>query len=319
MRVLSIVVAIASGVVVLAAAALADCSSLKLVTSVNLESDANGRIHYVPVEIGGKSAKMLLDTGAAATLIWRRAANQLSLVTRPSHFIVIDANGRGSDEETITSLKLGLMTSNSVHIAIAPAALDDMTKSAGVLGADILVNYDVSIDFGTGKMDILSPDHCEGKVVYWPERPIAIVPFDILDDHQILFVVKLDGQRIRAMLDTGATNTTLIRSSAEGDFEVKLGSADTPIAGNLNGVAGFTTWSHQFMTLEFDGVTVSNPKVLIIPNLKHKHYEDWNERFDPDMIVGMNVLKGLHVYIAYKERKLYITPAGTPTPPSPAQ
>lgn len=31
-----------------------------------------------------------------------------------------------------------------------------------------------------------------------------------------------------------------------------------------------------------------------------------------DMLLGMNVLRHLHVYIAYKERKLYITPAGPP-------
>jgi hypothetical protein len=27
----------------------------------------------------------------------------------------------------------------------------------------------------------------------------------------------------------------------------------------------------------------------------------------PDMLIGMNVLRHLHVYIAYKEQKLYIT------------
>ena len=29
----------------------------------------------------------------------------------------------------------------------------------------------------------------------------------------------------------------------------------------------------------------------------------------PDMILGMNTLSQMHVYIAYKERKLYITAA----------
>jgi hypothetical protein len=31
------------------------------------------------------------------------------------------------------------------------------------------------------------------------------------------------------------------------------------------------------------------------------------------MLIGMNILRHLHIYIAYKEHKLYITPAGTPT------
>ena len=35
----------------------------------------------------------------------------------------------------------------------------------------------------------------------------------------------------------------------------------------------------------------------------------------PDVILGMNVLSQMHVYIAYKERKLYIT-AASPQPAS---
>ena len=30
------------------------------------------------------------------------------------------------------------------------------------------------------------------------------------------------------------------------------------------------------------------------------------------MLIGMNVLRHLHIYIAYKEQKIYITPAGAP-------
>jgi hypothetical protein len=29
----------------------------------------------------------------------------------------------------------------------------------------------------------------------------------------------------------------------------------------------------------------------------------------PQVIIGMNVLRKLHIYIAYKEQKLYVTPA----------
>jgi hypothetical protein len=39
------------------------------------------------------------------------------------------------------------------------------------------------------------------------------------------------------------------------------------------------------------------------------------------MILGMDILHHLHLYIAYKEKKLYITPASAPAPavqPGPA-
>jgi hypothetical protein len=31
-----------------------------------------------------------------------------------------------------------------------------------------------------------------------------------------------------------------------------------------------------------------------------------------DFIIGMDVLRHLHIYVAYKEQKLYVTPASAP-------
>ena len=38
----------------------------------------------------------------------------------------------------------------------------------------------------------------------------------------------------------------------------------------------------------------------------------------PELIIGMNVLRKLHVYMAFGERRLYVSPAsaGAPTPPA---
>jgi hypothetical protein len=41
-----------------------------------------------------------------------------------------------------------------------------------------------------------------------------------------------------------------------------------------------------------------------------------DDGLDPDLLVGMDVLKHLHLYIAYQERKLYITPPDQPAAPT---
>ncbi|HKD21597.1 MAG TPA: hypothetical protein VKB71_06270, partial [Rhizomicrobium sp.] len=88
---------------------------------------------------------------------------------------------------------------------------------------------------------------------------------------------------------------------------------------------------HRFMHISFGGVTVSDPDVVLVPDsydelgkemgiesrLPRDAIEHW------DMVIGMNVLRHLHIYIAYKEQKLYITPASpmslsAPPPASPA-
>jgi predicted aspartyl protease len=318
-----IVVAAAIGTTVFAPAALADCSPLKLVTSVDLESAYDGRVHYVPVQLDGKPGKLLLDTGAANSMIWPHAAASLGLNSHTRRFFVYDVNGRQSDQEIITSLSISRLTGNSIHIALAPQGLgDDDPSGAGLLGADILLNYDVSVDFGTNKLDILSPDHCEGKVVYWPERPIAIIPFDMPDGWHIVFPVTLDGKEVTATLDTGASNSTLLATTARDKFNVVPGTPDTTKIGAINSDSSAIAYAHTFAMLSLNGLEVRNPVIHIIPDRVSKkfdtrpqigtHLNTKNPIDDQQMLLGMNVLKYLHVYIAYKEKKLFITPAGTP-------
>ena len=40
------------------------------------------------------------------------------------------------------------------------------------------------------------------------------------------------------------------------------------------------------------------------------------ELSDPVLTIGMDVLRKLHIYMAFKENKLYLTPASAPAQPS---
>jgi hypothetical protein len=63
---------------------------------------------------------------------------------------------------------------------------------------------------------------------------------------------------------------------------------------------------------------VSNPSINIIPDIMKKYADNRFQtgssvkRTDdsvtlPEVIVGMDVLRNLHIYIAFKEKKIYIT------------
>jgi hypothetical protein len=49
---------------------------------------------------------------------------------------------------------------------------------------------------------------------------------------------------------------------------------------------------------------VSYPDIVLIPDRESKVGAS-----GPKMLLGMNVLRHLHLYIAYGEHKLYVTPA----------
>jgi predicted aspartyl protease len=306
------------------AAPAEECGPLKILAQVQLQPAEDGSAEFVPVEIAGVTKHLLLDTGASATSITEKAAKDLGLKIKPSHFRTYSANGTYSDDAAEASIGIGALKGGTFDFQIAPFDFPD--EIAGLLGADVLGQFDISIDFGTHKMDVLSQDHCDGRVKYWKGQPLAVIPITRAASGHIIIPVLLDDHRVNAILDTGASRSSVNSDAAQGEFRLSLGSADTPAHGVLNGEEGSTTWRHKFRTLTFEGVTVANPDFLIIPNRLKKHFGDKEpgslisrppESVEPDVLLGMNVLKHLHVYVAYKEKKVYITPAEEMAPSQP--
>jgi tetratricopeptide (TPR) repeat protein len=141
----------------------------------------------------------------------------------------------------------------------------------------------------------------------------------------IFVPVMLDGHEIKALIDTGATNTALRMDEAERLFGLSMGSADTPEKGTLNGEASLKIYSHQFKNLSFGTVNIADVRLSIIPNAMGRNVDltplVWDrtktERDlvnEPELILGMDVLRRLHLYIAFQERKIYISPSSLAVP-----
>ncbi len=62
-----------------------------------------------------------------------------------------------------------------------------------------------------------------------------------------------------------------------------------------------STYRYPFATLTFEGIEVRNPNILIL--------DTGSDSRDAELIVGIGVLRQLHLYIAYGEKTLYLTGA----------
>src|SRR6202044_3825356 len=91
--------------------------------------------------------------------------------------------GNGEHAKSIT--KIAALDIGPVHVTytefiIAPSISDEGGNVAGVIGYDILKHFDLDFDFGSDQLNLFSPDHCEGKVVYWSptytDAPVAVTP-----------------------------------------------------------------------------------------------------------------------------------------------
>jgi hypothetical protein len=215
----------------------------------------------------------------------------------------------------------------------------------GSLAGDIMSQYDVEIDFAARKLNFFSKDHCPGHVLYWNPSAVAAVPITFeaptadnsrtgfrryaLRDIHIFVPVTLDGKPFRAVINTAANNSTLSANTAKFQFGITADSPDSKPLGSFDGNPDHKVFGHVFSTLTFEGVTVTNPHVAVIPDLIGSKDPNNSFRTDtrigrvddnigPELTVGMDVLRKFHLYIAFGERKLYVSPASTPTAPAAA-
>jgi hypothetical protein len=180
------------------------------------------------------------------------------------------------------------------------------------------------MDFAANKIHLIAPNQCGGNVVHWQAPAVAVVPITLDRFGQLTFRMQLDGRRVTAMLDTGASNTVLNLDTARRTFRIDVNGPDVEKIGELTGGYSANMYRRRFNSLAFEGVTVANPMIVMMPNMMggvnpgaprigSLIRDDRNGL--PDVILGMNVLSQMHVYIGYRERRLYIT-AASPQPTS---
>jgi len=159
-------------------------------------------------------------------------------------------------------------------------------------------HYDVEIDPAQGTLSLFSPKHCPGKVVYWTKSGYVVLPMSVVSDGHIEVRVTVDGKKVTALLDTGAVSS-IVSLGAVKALGITEKSPDLkPI---LDKDARYQWYDYPFKSLDFDGITVTTPQLQVV-----------SDNFLPrgtDMLIGVSILRRLHLYVAYDEEKLYITPA----------
>jgi predicted aspartyl protease len=306
-----------------------DCPGLKLVTRVQLESEGDSGRQLVPVTINGSPRKMLLDTGGFTSQLSRNAMTALGLHDQQSRLRLYDVTGNNANRfVTVDELLLGTIRATRLQMPVIP---DPEFHLDGILAGNLLYGYDVDIDFGTGVMNYFSPDHCPGKVLYWSAPAVAVVPITIRDKSDIVVPVMVDDRKFNAIIDTGSSGTVMSLPVAKRQFGLTPESPGVTAYKGVNNDKDLAVYEYVFKTLTFGGITVNNAHVMLLPdvvNRKGDNREQTGNRsltVDADMkladlLVGMNVLKKLHVYMAFKERRFYVTPASqTVAQPATAQ
>jgi predicted aspartyl protease len=296
---------IALGASVSQARAADEACQLRRITDVDMGVDASSGGVTVPMTVGGHDLTLLVDTGGVYTTITQAMTDAIGLHRqRVSPNVEIKMFGGQLIDHYVeaTNVAFGRLTAPRMLFLVLPDSRHPGID--GLLAPDVMRAYDVDFDFAKAKFSLFAQDHCPGKVVYWiGGTGYAAIPMQLDEVGHIKLPVQLDGKDVDVAIDTGASHSTISLELAEDlfGFDEKSPDLKTVVAS-----AGDRRYRYPFKTLTFageddSGITVSNPDIQLVP--------DADSKMRHLAVLGMGILRQLHLYVAYKERKLYVSAA----------
>ncbi|HEX4117509.1 MAG TPA: aspartyl protease family protein [Rhizomicrobium sp.] len=311
---------------------------------VDLGSVPGNDMVTVPVEINGTPKQFLLDINTTPDTVAQTTVAALHLpevdqTTQSNAFAdlntssqfraaVVDVKGGGSAMNYQTRVRVGSFTiagATVQNLQFLVANDREMGKSEpydGVLTGSLFPQYDINFDFGGKQLSFLDATTCTdpNQVAYWPHQVTAVIPMSI-KNARISVPVTINGHSLDAVIDIGSPRTVMRRDIAERIFGIKVDTADTPADGDAEDGMGQQIYRHVFPQISFGGVTANNVPARIQTNsMIHPIHREPTlgsraqfaaapaDRI-PDLALGMDMLHQLHLYAAFGENQLYVTPA----------
>lgn len=289
------------------------------IATLDITYDPTGR-PTVPVEVNGTPQMFLVDTGAMFGMLSWHTADQLGLNKKqlPEHVFYM-MNGTSMEYiSTVHDLEIGGIGGIPVDdqpFLVMPAKWSD-PDVAGTLAPDTLSRYDLDFDFGAQRMHLVAPNNCVGNVVTWTQEPHVTLPLRVDSDGKMHIVATLDGHSMDAILDTGSGPSVLRQDEADAVLGRPLDSSELVQRGT--GVSnGWDAYRHAFHRLEIGELVVRDPDLLIMTDklVQVREPEEITKGFRlvgmqaPPLIIGMNVLRRLHMYVDYRANVVYATAA----------
>ncbi len=167
----------------------------------------------------------------------------------------------------------------------------------GLLGADILLAFDMDIDVPAGKLTLYRSRMCPNASPPWQEPWVEITGVRARKD-RLLLPFDLDNVPGMAILDTGAqANVIGVDMARRMGLDAQTLARDPAIT--QRGVGPNVTISrlHQFKLLRIGPVAEESPAITVLPS-------DFGVG---DALVGEEFLQGRRVWISFHNRQIFVS------------
>ncbi len=258
----------------------------------------------LPAMIDGRPVSLLVDTGSDNGMLTKAGAARLGLRRNPGRRVVLQGTGGDGPSAAVAAypnLQVGglLLPGGSLPVGVLPGMPVLSPSIAGLIGADLLSRYDVELDLPRHRIGLWTTTAgsaaCTGPPGWRP--PFDSIPLTRLGDRMAL-VVRLDGQPISALLDTGARSRILSTRAAArlGVDANRLGLDPGGVTAGIDLHESVYHW-HRFRSLLIGSETFDQPILTVAP---------LDERVD--LLLGADWFAGRDIWIDWSTNRLFLRP-----------
>lgn len=257
----------------------------------------------VKASIDGQPEKVfLVDTGATQSIVDSDAATGLKTTTGDDFSITTGSGSMKMSYANIRAFKLGEIVLSNVPVAVTSMARFASVlqyKPAGLIGANVLKRFAITIDYDKQILILQDPDKFSP-----PSNAVAVDTKPSLGTSGLALEGTLDDKlHLTFLIDSGAAFNHVSESLIKDKFPDPI----LPV-GTIKGLDGtpVNTGSVRFKTLKFGSLTVKNPIFSVAPSPPANATAQGGIISGGAIaIIGNPLLAHYRVTIDYRNQKLY--------------
>jgi predicted aspartyl protease len=271
----------------------------------------------IEATINGHKSDFLLDSGSGLNAINTKLAADLNLkagttiqgntrIGTADQLEITGAAGKGKINAIVAVPRFEFQNGSFKDVQFM--ATDRIGAVDGIIGQPVLHAGDVDYDLAGGKVHLVRTTGCHGlDLLSWIKdgQAYSEIPMELIERNATATeaFVYVNGVKLRAMFDTGASSTFITERAAE-RVGVKTSDPNVKAIAAARGLdADVKSWVGAFTSVKIGDEEVQNAPMII---------SESNASADFDVLLGADFFLSHHVYVANGENKIYFTYSGGP-------
>ena len=294
----------------------AGAGECKIAKVASMPVDVGSGKPMVHGSLNGQPIDILIDTGAALTVVTQSAAMRAGL--QPTNVEGLKLIGVGGEVQvkatTVEELVIGDFVIRDRRWYVVGDSKTEYGNLGMLIGGDLLANFDVEFDLAENKILWWQPKDCDkSPLAYW-SQDFMLAELES-SEKKIDTIVLLNGKKVRAQIDTGAA-TTIVDTDAAQRAGFREDAPNVEQVGDVGGLGtgrGIKQHIAVFDTFDMGDLSVKNARIRVANLNYHSREAETGSKLKkeyegfPEMLIGRDFLAANRVYIANSQGYIYMT------------